>query len=160
MKKFKLLLFLVIAGLTITSCDPKKSALDNLRDLSTNVTNNSDNYSVDEWKNFLSEYQKADSLINLYEYTEEEKQEIKSLQKQCNKYLLKAGTKVAAGYIQDIFNGASDAVKDAVKGASDETDAAADGINNMIDNAADAVKEGVNNAKDALKGILDGKDKK
>lgn len=160
MKKIKLFLFLVIAGLTITSCDPKQSALDNLRDLSADVTNNSDNYSVDEWKNFLSEYHKADSLINLYEFTDEEQQEIKSLQKQCNKYLLKAGTKVAAGYIQDIFKGASDAVKDAVKGAETETDAAADGINNMIDNAADAMKEGVNNAVDALKGMIDNKENK
>lgn len=115
MKNFKSLLMILFACVALTACNSKEGTMNDLRQLKAEVSANSDNYTVEDWKKFLTEFQKADSLLNTYELTEEEKAEIRSLKNQCTKYVVKGSAKVAASEFKDALNGA---VNDAVDGAA------------------------------------------
>lgn len=119
MKNFKTLLMILFACVALTACNSKEGTLNDLRELKADVTANADNYTVEDWKKFLVEFQKTDSLLNTYELTAEEKDEIRKIKNQCTKYILKGSAKVAAGELKDAVNDAVDGAANAVKGLLD-----------------------------------------
>src|SRR3712207_6462640 len=116
MKSLKTLLFVAIACIAFVACQSKESTMNDLRDLKAQVTANADNYTVDDWKKFLAEFQQADSILNTYELTDEEREEIKKIKNACAKYVLKGNATVKADELKNAVNDAIDGAADAAKG--------------------------------------------
>lgn len=152
MNKIKSLLLIAAACLTLSACTTKEGTMDDLRKLQTEVTTNSDNFTLDQWKSFLADYAKADSLLNTFELTPEEREEVEKIKKQCSLYVLKGKAKVKIGEVKDAIN-------DAINGTNDRVEDAKNAVNDAVDNAANAVNDAVNGAADAVKNTLNGNKK-
>lgn len=112
MKKIKItlsILCLCLAGMTFTSCASKQSAVNQLEKFSYELRDNSQYYSVDDWKYAANKFMNIRQNISKHNYNAEEKAEIGRLEGQC------------AGYI---VNGA----KERVKGISSEVQGVLQGI--------------------------------
>lgn len=116
MKTIKSLILVLFACIAFSACTTKESTLNDLRDLKESVTANSANYTVDDWKMFLSEFEKTDSLLNTYELTDEEKEEVRKIKNQCARYILKGSAKVAGSELKETLDGAVNEAKDALNG--------------------------------------------
>lgn len=100
MKKFFALACAV--ALALTACtDPKVEAKDQLEKLVSNVEANSANFDEKDWHEFLVEYNKVDSLVGLYDYPEEERQEIGRLKGKCASYVVKASAAEAKAKLRE-----------------------------------------------------------
>lgn len=104
MKKVFLLLVAVVFVLSGCS-DPKTDAVDQLRDLYEDMSSNSEYYTADEWEAVLMLYAQNDSIINSYEFTVEELQEINDLRGRCAAYLLKGAARGVGKEIDKAING-------------------------------------------------------
>ena len=90
MKQILSFALLLLAVLSTVSCtDPKNQAIENLRLYYEELLTNSENYSSEEWESFMVDYAYNDSLINTFEYNEDELQEINDLRGRCSAYMIK-----------------------------------------------------------------------
>lgn len=151
MKKFRNLCLMAFACLALTACDKKAAALDDFRDLTNEVTNHSQNYTVDDWRQYLKDYHVVDSVINLYEYTDEEKKEITKMESKCAAYAIKAGAIIAKEELKNIFKGAGQEIQDAIG----DTDELLNDVKEGVNEATQKATEAIGTAKDALQGFVD-----
>ena len=109
----KKLLLAAAAAILLSSCHTgKEAALQELRNLTTEIEGNATSYNFNEWIKVQKKYQKIDSRIAKYDYSQAESHEIGELKGQCLGYfakgvLGKASNKVidAANQIQGIIDG-------------------------------------------------------
>lgn len=80
MKKYFVLLF---ACMALISCHTKQSPVDDLRDLSVELQNNSENYDQDDWEKVARKYAKIEQELSQNDYTDEELKEIGRLKGKC-----------------------------------------------------------------------------
>ncbi len=117
MKKLFTLLVLIGLGSLLVACQPtKESSLKQLQALYTEVSENSDNYSVEDWDHFLDTYNQLDDQLKTFQYTDAEQQQISEFKGRCLKYVAKGKTQVAGKALKD----AADEVGDELKGLMDE----------------------------------------
>lgn len=86
-----LLVSLLAFSAFVSSCHSisrEQRAKDQLISLYQDVEQNGDSYSTDDWQRFAQEYQRLDSLTNLYEYSSEEKYEIGQIKGKCYAYMI------------------------------------------------------------------------
>ena len=108
MKKFIRLSVMALVVCLFAACQSEKeAAYSKLKGLYEDVTLNSDQYTTQDWENFLIEFQKVDSLISVNEYTDEELKEIGRLKGKCASYAVKAGAEVAGKKLKDVINEAA-----------------------------------------------------
>lgn len=84
MKKFFILGVVILA---LTSCQTKQSAISDLRSLSQELQINSENYSINEWKDAGERYYKINKRITKHagDYNDAEMREISELNGKCAK---------------------------------------------------------------------------
>ncbi len=141
--------------------------MEDFRAMKTELTNNSKDWSAAEWKKFIVNFEKTDSLLSTFDLTAEEKQEIEKIKSQCTLKLLKGKAIVAAEEVKDAINGiiggateeaegVVDEAKSALEGSiNDAKQAAKDAANDMKEATKDAAKKAVNNASEAVQGVID-----
>ena len=116
----KLFLMLSMAALLLSACtDPKVKAKTQLEDLYTDVSTNGDNYEAEDWIKFLDQYHQTDSLLRLYDYTEDESKEIGKLKGKCAAYLVKAKAAAARSRIRAAAEEMKGMVEGFVEGIED-----------------------------------------
>ena len=113
-------LFTIIAlALTIVSCQSgKQAALNDLRDLTVEIQQNAHTYNFKEWLAEERRYEKIDSRLRKYDYTEEESREIGELKGECLGWFAKGVIGKATNKIQDAANqiqGIIDGIQKALK---------------------------------------------
>lgn len=79
MKALRILL-IVFAGLLTVSCNPKQGPIDDLKSICTELEQDSDEYTEEDWTNVEQKLEQIDNELGKYEYTEEEMAEIHKLQ--------------------------------------------------------------------------------
>lgn len=106
----KKLLFVAALLLTLTSCQTKRTAINDLRTLSNEMQVYGDNYSLNEWKDAGKRYYNINKRIkgHMADYSDEEVQEISRLNGQC----LRSFTQGAVNKVQ----GAASAIKSLIDG--------------------------------------------
>lgn len=106
----KKLLFVAALLLALTSCQTKRTAINDLRTLSNEMQVYGDNYSLNEWKDAGQRYYNINKRIknHMADYSDEEVQEISKLNGQC----LKSFTQGAI----DKVKGAGAAIKSLIDG--------------------------------------------
>ena len=81
----------ILLLVALPSCrDKKSSAYNQLHSLYNNVSKNHDKFTQKDWEKFLHDYERIDSLLDLYEYTSEQYEEIGELKGRCAAYAVKA----------------------------------------------------------------------
>ncbi|OYP69020.1 hypothetical protein CIK98_01285 [Prevotella sp. P2-180] len=85
-----------------SSCDKQKAAIDDLVDFSEELTENSSEYSKEEWEKAIAEYQKIVDKIDQYEYSDEELKKIGKYKTRCLKYLTKSTIKQVSDHVHKV----------------------------------------------------------
>lgn len=94
MKRLLIILVAVTVALASVGCsDPRTDAVDNLRSFYEELSTNSEYYTSEDWEAIMTDYAYNDSILNSYQYTPEEQQEIDELRGRCSAYLLKGAAK-------------------------------------------------------------------
>ena len=109
----KNLLLAAIAGIMLSSCHTgREAALQDLRNLTTEIEANAPSYNFKEWVKEQKKYEKIDRRLSKYDYSQAESHEIGELKGQCLGYIAKgvlgkASNKIiyAANQIQGIIDG-------------------------------------------------------
>lgn len=121
MKMKRLFAIAMLTACILTACtDPKDKAKAQLMNLYEEVSQNSDEYTDEQWENFLVEYQKTDSLLNLYEYSAEERQEIGKVKGKCAAYVVKAKAAEAKKAIKEATQELKGMVEGFLEGMSED----------------------------------------
>lgn len=109
----------VCVMLMMTSCDEKREALNDLRDMAKELNENADRMNAEEWEKTIAVYAHLDSVISTNEYTEEELKEIGRLQGECLGHFtknsvrkIKKGVKKAVSQFQGIMEGFKEAMEE------------------------------------------------
>lgn len=78
MKKISIYPCLLMVSLLVLACHPKQSAISELEDLTEYVQQNHDDFSNEDWENFISEFEVAVENVNGYteHYSREEQMHI------------------------------------------------------------------------------------
>lgn len=111
--KLRNLILVSVAALGLMSCSTgKQAAINDLRNLTTEIETNASSYNFRQWLQEQQKYRNIDAKLAKYEYTDEENREIGELKGQCLAYfakgvLGKATNKItdAANQLQGIVNG-------------------------------------------------------
>lgn len=106
MKHLLTVVFSVAVTLAMVGCsDPQTNAVDNLRSYYEELSTNSEYYTTEDWDAFMTEYAYNDSVINSYEYTPEEMQEINDLRGRCSAYLIKGAANEIGNELDKALHG-------------------------------------------------------
>lgn len=125
MTKKILMLMAACVMLAMVACTPaKEKAMNKLEKIVAEANAESKNYTAEDWVNFLTEYQAADSLLKTVELTPEEKEQVGKLKGEAAAYVLKG----QAAKVKLQLKGAIDGVKDEVEGAAKEAEGAVKGF--------------------------------
>lgn len=111
--------------MTMISCSNKQSAVDDLRDLSVELQDNSENYDSNDWQEVAEKYAKIEKDLNKYEYTDEELKEIGRLKGRC----IAAITRSSMKNIGRMVHG----YQKQIEGASEELEGLAEEFENMFE---------------------------
>ena len=110
----------------ISSCSSKQTPVNQLEDFATELQENGENYSGDDWEKAIADYSKIEEDLQQYDYTDEELKEIGKLKAKCFKAFAKSSAKILKSQMHNIkmqLDGASEEMEssmDELKGAFDE----------------------------------------
>lgn len=105
MKNLILSLCLILSMIVSACSNPQASAVTRLENLYENASSNSDNFTSEDWEQFLYEYAETDSILNSYEYSNEELQYINELRGRCSAFLIKGAAKKASSELEKAIDG-------------------------------------------------------
>ena len=105
-KNILMLLCSYVAILLLAGCgaSPKDVAVDRLRKLFDDAKENSKHYTDDQWLSYLDEYQQVDSLLSLYEFSDEEMAKISPMKGRCAAYAMKAKSVMESHKLDNALN--------------------------------------------------------
>lgn len=163
MNKLKSLMFVALACFVMSACTTSnQSKIDDLRNLQEEVADNYKDWSTDDWREFLEEYEDLESSLSDSNLNAEEKKEFAKIKKQLRKYILRGKAHVTVGDVADALGGAGEAIGDAWNEAFDDDDwddvrdalddagdALGDALDGALDDARDAVNDALNDAREA-----------
>ena len=98
----RIVFLLIIVCSMFSSCDKQKAAIDDLVDFSEELTENSSEYSKEEWEKAIAKYQKIVDKIDQYEYSDEELKKIGKYKTRCLKYLTKTTIKQVSDHVHKV----------------------------------------------------------
>lgn len=100
-------LCIAVLSVTLLSCATKKRALNELRNLSTEIENNSTSYDLTEWREVAEKFIQINKKIkdNKSKYSADERNEIEDLRGRC-----------IGLFVTNIISGAKDKVSGTIKG--------------------------------------------
>lgn len=105
--------------ITFNSCENKNTPIKELDELSTDLKNNGDHYTEEDWISVTEELNNIETELEQYshEYTDEELKEIGHLKGVCAAYLFKQNLKTTSRQIHDaimILKGGVDGVMETI----------------------------------------------
>lgn len=96
----------LILSLIVSACSsPQSTAITRLENLYENASSNSDNFTSEDWEQFMYDYAETDSILNSYEYSNEELQYINELRGRCSAYLLEGAVKEVGSELEKAIDG-------------------------------------------------------
>jgi peptidoglycan hydrolase CwlO-like protein len=123
MKKVLSLIGFVV--LIFFSCNSKNEPIDDLKDLSLELQENSNNYTEKDWEEAKQEYENIDNQLKQYNYTDEELKEIGKLKSKCSTYFMKSYIKSIRKDIHNFskeIEGAAEGVREVINGENNDND--------------------------------------
>lgn len=83
------------------SCSSKQGPIDDLEELATELTENSENYNQEDWENAATQFSEIEKELQNYEYTDEELKQIGKLKAKCGRAMMKSAVKSTKSMIHD-----------------------------------------------------------
>ena len=109
------LLLALMAIVLLSSCSAKQVAYSDLKKITHELREYSQDYTVNDWKDAAIDFKDIATRIEKYDYSREKKREIRRMEGECAGYLLKgAGTTV----IRSVLN-ITDEIKAGIEGFLD-----------------------------------------
>ena len=109
------LLLALMAIVLLSSCSAKQVAYSELKKITHELREYSQDYTVNDWKDAAIDFKDIATRIEKYDYSREKKREIRRMEGECAGYLLKgAGTTV----IRSVLN-ITDEIKAGIEGFLD-----------------------------------------
>ena len=125
MKRYFKLLMLAIMATIISSCSPKQDPINDLEDLATELKENFENFSKEDWENAQNEFVEIENKLNEYEYTDEELKKIGKLKAKCGITFARGAAKM--------LNDEMHNMKKQFEGAAEEMNSAAEELQDMFE---------------------------
>lgn len=107
----------ILFSLILFSCNSKSGPVDDLRDLSMELQENSNGYSEKDWEEAKQKYENIETQLQQYDYTDEELKEIGKLEGKCSTYFMKSYIKSIKRNIHNLskeIEGAAEGVKEVI----------------------------------------------
>jgi len=108
--------WLILATAFVACSGPKEETVERLRVLYEDAKAHSKEYSDEQWQAYLVEWQQVDSLLSLYEFSEEELAEISPMKGRCGAYAMKAASVDASKQITNALQESRGVFKGFVNG--------------------------------------------
>lgn len=147
MKATKLMMALLL-GLLLAACSTKQTPIDDLRDLSEELTQHGAAYTQEDWQSAAKTYEDIEKDLARYDYTDAELQEIGKLKAKCGIAFAHAALGNVGEYLHDFGM--------EMKGAVEEVSGAMGDLNNALEEIDDETREGLEDAADELVDALGG----
>lgn len=90
--KIYIVMFLLFSAICafVACTSPKSEAVARMQELYQETKQNYKTYSVDDWNAYLIQYNELDSLLNTFEFTEDEKKAMGEIKGRCAAYAREA----------------------------------------------------------------------
>ena len=96
--------------MALTSCNGKKQAIDDLRELRTEIRVHGEEYDSDDWENTKEEIAQIHERLEDYELTAKEEELVEKIDSEISMYMLRYNTKGVLGEVANALSGMIDDV--------------------------------------------------
>ncbi len=120
MKKILFCALLALTAFLFSSCDKKAEALDNLREYTEYLKDNSKDFTKEDWREAKAQYEEIIIQLEEYDFTDEEDQEIGRLKAICYKYISRGAMKQWQKDLNDLSNQAKGFIEEMAGGIISE----------------------------------------
>lgn len=118
MKKLLFVALMALSAMIFTSCNKQQEALDEFRDFTEYLKENSDDFSKQDWEEAKQQYEAIVTQLEEYDYSDEELKEIGRLKATCYKEISK-GT---VNQLEKTINSITNQVEGFIEEISDNAD--------------------------------------
>lgn len=125
MKRYFKFLMLTVFVAAVCSCSSKQDPIDDLQDLATELKDNFEDYSEEDWKEAQNKFVEIENKLSEYEYSDEELKEIGKLKAKCGITFTRAAAKM--------LNDKMHSMKKQFEGAAEEMNSAAEDLQDMFE---------------------------
>ena len=118
MKKLLFVALMALSAMIFTSCNKQQEALDEFRDFTEYLKENSDDFSKQDWEESKQQYEAIVTQLEEYDYSDEELKEIGRLKATC----YKAISKGTVNQLEKTINSITNQVEGFIEEFSDNAD--------------------------------------
>lgn len=121
MNKIYSSILILFVSLFISSCDSKETPINELDDLTEEISENSKEYSDEDWEEAALQYQQIEADLEKYhsEYSDEELKEIGKKKGKCLAFFAKRSAKNLKDNMEDLMHEASGIIEGFTEGLNE-----------------------------------------